>query len=81
MKIFGVELSAVDPAWKMRSRAWLNMKTLKTSYSVECRDPEAKKWAHIYTADNGLKTFKTAEAAQRFIDRLKRANAPSGEQS
>lgn len=72
MKIVGVKLSQVDPSWKMRSHAWINMKTLKPSYSVECRDPAAKKWAHIYTANNGLKTFKTAESAQRFIDKLKR---------
>lgn len=73
MNIFGVELSQVDPAWRMRSHAWLNIKTMKSSYSVECRDPTARKWAHIYTASKGLKTFKTAESAQRFIDKLKRA--------
>ncbi|HGL4258442.1 TPA: hypothetical protein ACKE3D_002122 [Burkholderia dolosa] len=75
MKIFGIELSEVDPAWKMRSHAWLNMKTLKPSYSVQVKDPGVKHWAHIYTADKGLKTFKTPESAQKFINKLARTLA------
>ncbi|AJY38923.1 hypothetical protein I6G56_26840 [Burkholderia humptydooensis] len=71
MKIPGIELSTVNPKWRMRVRPWLNMKTLKPVYSVEVHHPEFKVWLAIYAAKRGLKRFKTDEDAKEFIDGLK----------
>lgn len=71
MKIPGIEVSAVNPKWRMRIRPWLNMKTFKPVYSIEVKDPSQRLWANIYTKDKGLKTFKTEEAAKAFFDKLK----------
>ena len=77
MKISGIELSTVNPTWRMRTRPWFDMKTLKPVYSVEVRHPEFKVWLAIYAAKRGLKRFKSQDAANAFIDELKRAKEQS----
>ncbi|MDN7939385.1 hypothetical protein QZM76_14060 [Burkholderia multivorans] len=71
MKIPGIEVGAVDPSWRMRTRPWLDMKTLKPVYSIEVREPEKKVWANIYTKNTGLMRFKTEQEAKAFFDGLK----------
>lgn len=74
MKIYGIERKAVQSTWKMRLHSWLDMKTLKPKFSVQVRDPDLKKWAHVYEdGDEFLKMFKTELAAQRFIEKLQKA--------
>lgn len=77
MKIPGIELRTVNPSWSMRVRPWLDIKAVKPVYSVEVRHPESKVWLAVYAAKGGLKRFKSQDAANAFIDQLKRANAPS----
>lgn len=71
MKIPGIEVNAVDPTWRMRTRSWLDMNTLKPVYSIEVRVPEKKVWANIYTNGKGLMRFKTEQEAKAFFDELK----------
>lgn len=77
MKIPGIELSTINPTWRMRTRSWLDIKTLKPVYSVEVRHPEFKVWLAIYVAKRGLKRFKSKEAANEFIGKLKQSKEPA----
>lgn len=75
MKIPGIDSKTLNPTWPMRVRPWLDMKALKPVYSVETRHPEFKVWLAVYVARRGLKRFKTREAAQEFIARIKSASS------
>lgn len=75
MKIPGIEASSVRPTWRMRTRPWIDMKTLKPVYSVEVRHPEFKVWLAVYSAKRGLKRFKSNEAAEKFMAELKQTTA------
>jgi hypothetical protein len=71
MKMYGIEIKQVDPTWKMRLYSWIDLKTLKPQFSVEVRDPNLKKWAHIYVeGEKFLKLFKSQSAAERFIKKI-----------
>lgn len=76
MKIPGIEISTVNPKWRMRTRPWLDIKALKPVYSVEVHHPELKVWLAIYAAKRGLKRFKSKEAADEFIGKLKQSKVP-----
>lgn len=76
--MYGIERKAVHPNWQMRLHSWLDMKTLKPQFSVQVRDPNLKKWAHVYEEGaTFLKMFKTQVAAERFMANLqKTSDAP-----
>jgi hypothetical protein len=72
--MYGIERKAVQPTWKMRLHRWLDMKTLKPQFSVQVRDPDLKKWAHVYEEGaKFLKMFKTEQSAERYIAKLQKA--------
>lgn len=76
MKMYAIERSEVKPTWKMRLHSWLDMKTLKPQFSIEVREPDKKKWAHVYEAgDEWVKMFRTSVAAERFIKKLQQVAA------
>lgn len=79
MKIPGIDSKTINPAWRMRIRPWLDITKVKPVYSVETHHPEFKIWLAIYEAKRGLKRFKTREAAQEFIDRIKSASTDTKE--
>lgn len=78
MKIPGVELNTINPKWRMRTRPWLDMKSLKPVYSVDVYHPDFKIWLAVYVAKRGLKRFKSNDDAERFIAKIK-ADAANGE--
>lgn len=72
MKIYGIERSEVNPAWKMRLHSWLDMKTLKPQFSIEVRHPEKRKWANVYEEGAAFfKMFKSEAAATKYMNKLK----------
>jgi hypothetical protein len=52
MKLYAIKREEVNPAWKMRAHQWLDIHTGAAKFSVQVRDPELKKWAHVYDAAN-----------------------------
>lgn len=76
MKLHGIDRSKVDPAWKMRTHAWLNTWTLGKSFSVQVREPVLKVWTHVYEdgeadSESQIKMFDDELSAQAYIRSLK----------
>jgi len=80
MTMFAIKQTDVRPGMKMRTHAWLNIATGKRRFSIMARDPDLKKWAHVYNPDtNRIRFFFKEERALAEITRLQSAN-PKGDQ-
>lgn len=73
---YAVRVDSVPADAKMRTHAWLNIRTMTKKYSVLARVMKDGKWrwAHVYDPenDNSIYFFRVETRAERAIDRIRK---------